>query len=329
MEILILGGTRFLGRHTVEAALMAGHTITLFNRGQSSPNLFPDVETLVGDRDGDLDVLKGRKWDVAIDTCGYFPRLVSASTEALADSVEHYTFVSSISVYAEVSQLGMDESASVAMLEDETVEEITGETYGGLKALCETVAEEAMPGRVLQIRSGLIVGPHDPTNRFTYWPMRIAKGGDVFAPSNPDVPVQFIDARDQAAWILQMADNRKAGVYNVTGPRIPMTLGQLLEICIEVSGGAANLVWVDAEFLAKQEISPWMEMPLYVPEEMSGMNQASIEKAVGDGLIFRPVADTVRDTLKWVRSLDGDPPGDAGIAPEKEAEVLAAWNARN
>ena len=189
MNLLILGGTVFLGRHLVEAALARGHAVTLFNRGQHNPDLFPEVERLRGDRDGDLQALEGRRWDAVVDTCGYVPRVVRASAEMLAPNVDHYTFISSISVYADTSKPGIDEQAPVGTLDDPTTEEVTGESYGPLKALCEQAAEAAMPGRVLNIRPGLIVGPHDPTDRFTYWVRRVAEGGEVLAPGNPHAPV--------------------------------------------------------------------------------------------------------------------------------------------
>ena len=198
MKLLILGGTVFLGRHLVEAAQARGHQLTLFNRGQHNPELFAGVEKLRGDRSGDLSALRGRRWDAVIDTCGYIPRIVRASAELLADAVDHYTFVSSLSVYADTSRPGIDESAPVGQLADETVEDITGETYGPLKALCEQAAGRALPGRVLTVRPGLIVGPHDPTDRFTYWPVRVARGGALLAPGRPERRVAFVDVRDLA-----------------------------------------------------------------------------------------------------------------------------------
>ncbi len=209
MKLLVLGGTVFLGRHLVEAATARGHSVTLFNRGQHNPELYPEVEKLRGDRDSDLSALQGRRWDAVIDTCGYLPRAVRASAELLADAVDHYTFISSISVYADFHTPAMDESAPVGTLADETVEEVTGETYGPLKALCEQAAERALPGRVLNIRPGLIVGPHDPTDRFTYWPVRVARGGEVLAPGRPHVPVQVIDGRDLAEWTVRMVEARQ------------------------------------------------------------------------------------------------------------------------
>src|SRR5579872_4273010 len=231
MKLLILGGTVFLGRHIVEAALARGHEVTLFNRGQHNPDLFPEVEKLRGDRNGDLAALQGRQWDAAIDTSGFVPRVVRASAEALANAVKHYTFISSISVYADFTKLGIDESSPVAKLVDESVEEVTGETYGGLKALCEQAAEEALPGKVLIVRPGLIVGPDDQTDRFTYWPYRVAQGGEMLAPGRPAHQEQFIDVRDLAQWIVRMVEAGKTGVYNATGPDYVLSTQQLLEVC--------------------------------------------------------------------------------------------------
>jgi 2'-hydroxyisoflavone reductase len=332
MKILILGGTKFLGRHLTEAALKSGHEVTLFNRGATNPGLFPSVEHLHGDRDGGLDALKGRKWDVAVDTCGYVPRLVKASAELLADQVEHYTFISSISVYQETMAPHEDENGPVIELEDPTVEAIL-EYYGGLKVLCERAAEAAMPGRVLQVRSGLIVGPHDHSDRFTYWPVRISLGGEVLAPGKPDLPVQFIDGRDQAAWILRMAEARKAGIYNVTGPDTKLTLGEVLETCQTVSGSDASLTWVSDDFLVEQGVTPYTEMPLWIPANYNNIQTVNIDKALADGLAFRPVADIVRDTLKWnagrtgsdAVNWGGSPKPRAGMMQERERELLDAW----
>src|SRR5574337_1126119 len=231
MRLLILGGTVFLGRHLVEVAIARRHEITLFNRGQHNPDLFSHVEKLRGNRDGDLTALQGRRWDVVIDTCGFVPRIVRASTELLADAIDHYVFISSLSVFKDFSVSGMDESAAVSTLADETVEEVNGETYGPLKALCEQAAERVMPGRVLIIRPGLIVGSHDPTDRFAYWPQRVAQGGEVLAPGHPNRAIQMIDVRDLAEWIVQMVETGRSGVYNATGPDYALTMGQLLEAC--------------------------------------------------------------------------------------------------
>ncbi len=236
MKILILGGTLFAGRHLVEIALRRGIEVTIFHRGQTNPQLFPTVERLYGDRDGGLTALEGRRWDAVIDTSGYLPRVVRASADLLSEAVDHYTFISTISVYADTSQQGITETAPVGVLEDPTTEERTGETYGPLKALCEQEAEAALPGRVLTVRPGLIVGPYDPSDRFTYWPYRVAQGGEVLAPESPALPVQIIDVRDLAAWILDMVSAGRTGVYNATGAAGSLTLGAVLETSQEVSG---------------------------------------------------------------------------------------------
>jgi len=332
MKVLILGGTVFLGRHLVEAALARGHELTLFNRGQHHADLFPDVDKLRGDRDGDLGALQGGAWDVVIDTCGYVPRIVRASAELLAGAVKQYIFVSSISVYADFGTAGIDESAPVGMLPDATTEEVTGESYGPLKALCEQAAEAAMPGRVLHVRPGLIVGPHDPTDRFTYWVHRVAQGGEVLAPGTPQGKVQVIDARDLATWIVRMAETTQTGVFNATGPDYQLTMGDFFETCRTVSSSDAHLTWVDDDFLVEAGVGPWIEIPLWIPasdSDTSGLLDISIGKAVATGLQFRPIAETVRDTLVWDRSRSAETERCAGLKPEREAELLQAWHARS
>lgn len=331
MRLLILGGTVFLGRHLVEIALARGHTLTLFNRGQHNPDMFPEAEKLRGDRDGGLDALKDRTWDAVIDTCGYVPRLVRASAEALAGAVEHYTFISSLSVYADTSKPGLDENAPVGKLADEAVEQITGEAYGPLKALCEQAAEQTLPGRVMNVRAGLIVGPHDPTDRFTYWPARVARGGDVLAPGQPESPVQFVDVRDLAAWIVRMAEARVTGVFNATGPDYVLPMRQLLETCQNVSGAPSKIIWVDEKFILGQNVKPWMDMPLWIPqsdESAAGFSNFNCHKAIAAGLTFRPLADTVQATLAWANTRPADHPWRAGLTPEREAHVLKAWGER-
>ena len=325
MKLLILGGTLFLGRHIVDNALARGHEITLFNRGQQNADLYPQVEKLRGDRDGNLDALVGRQWDAVIDTCGYVPRVVDDSARLLADSVEQYSFISSISVYADFAKSGIGEEYPVGRLEDESIEEVSGENYGPLKALCEQAAEAAMPARVLNVRAGLLVGPYDQSDRFTYWPHRIAQGGGVLAPVSPDWRTQFIDARDLAAWIVRMAEARQAGTYNATGPAQPLPFGQLLNTCRAVSGSDAELVWASEAFLTKHEVAPWSQLPLWLPAEFEGMSQVSIAKALADGLTFRPVAETVTDTLAWAAERPSDHQWRAGLSRERETELLDKW----
>jgi 2'-hydroxyisoflavone reductase len=324
MRILILGGTVFLGRHTVEVALARGHEVTLFNRGQRNPDLFPDVEKLRGDRNGDLSALRGRKWDAVVDTCGYVPRLVHASAELLADSVERYVFISSISVYRELDKApGLDEDSPVGKLEDEAVEEITGDTYGPLKALCEQAADAALPGRALNIRPGLIVGQHDPTDRFTYWPVRVARGGDVLCPDGPNWHTQVIDVRDLAEWTVRMVEAKAAGVFNATGPDYPLTFGKLLDECKAVSGSEARFVWVDGKLLLEAGVQPWSELPLWLG---GGDMTVSVSKAIAAGLTFRPLADTIRDTLAWNATRPLDREWRAVMKREREEELLREWN---
>ena len=218
MKLLVIGGTRFVGRALIEEALKQGMEVTMFNRGKSNPEIFPDVEKLVGDRDDDLEALKGRKWDAVVDTCGYIPRHVKMTAELLKDNIEHYTFISTISVYPfPIPEDGVDEEGELARMDDPTVEEINGETYGALKVLCEEAIDEIMDGRATHIRAGLIIGPHDPTDRFTYWPVRVAEGGEMLAPGDPTVPMQYIDARDLAKWTLHCTVNKLTGAYNSTG----------------------------------------------------------------------------------------------------------------
>ena len=303
MKLLILGGTVFLGRHIVNEALDRGHQVTLFNRGKSNAALFPNVETLIGDRDGNLTSIEehlrqGHTWDAVIDPSGYVPRVVGDSARLLADTVEHYTFISSISVYDDFSQPDISEESSLGTLEDKTVEEVSGETYGPLKALCEEAAEAAMPGRVLNIRPGLIVGPDDPTDRFTYWPVRVDQGGDVLAPPQPDAPVQVIDVRDLAQWTLNMAEQRKVGIFNATGPAQRLRFDEFLNQCRAAVGSNAEFHWTAADTLATHEVGPWMDLPLWLPEEMGGMTSADISNALAQGLSFRPLVETVVDTLK-------------------------------
>ncbi len=327
MNLLILGGTVFLGRHITEAAVAAGHTVTLFNRGQSGADIFPQLETLIGDRDkGDLSALDGRTWDAVIDTCAYVPRVARDSATKLADTVAHYTFVSTCSVYADLTTTGQDETAPVIELEDPTVENVTGETYGGLKVLCERAVAETLPDRTLIIRPGLIVGPHDRSDRFTYWPVRVADGGEVLAPGRPERPVQYIDVRDLAAWTVRMVEQQATGVYNTIGPEPETTMGATLESCRRISGSNAAFTWVDEAFLLENEVGAYVEMPLWVPEEYRAFDAFSADKAVAAGLTYRPIDDTIRATLTWQATRPADYQWRAGLTRERERELLTKWH---
>ena len=341
MKLLILGGTAFLGPQLVEAALAKGHTITLFNRGKTNPQLFPELEKLHGDRDpkkGEgLKALEGRSWDAVIDTSGYVPRIVKASAELLAEKVKQYVFISTISVYPEDAPVGLDENTPVAKIADETVETMGAqfENYGPLKALCEQAAERAMPGRTTNIRPGLIVGPGDATDRFTYWPVRIDRGGDVLAPAPQDSPVQFIDVRDLAEWTIRMIEDGHAGTYNANGPRGKLTFGEMLSGCKAITSSMVNLIWVDEKFLLDHEVGPWMGLPMWIPDAAhTGMCNSNNAKVISVGLSFRPLAVTAKDTLDWHKSnrpaeyVFGAQRGSAGISPDKESAVLKAWRER-
>jgi 2'-hydroxyisoflavone reductase len=325
MRILIIGGTRFFGRHLVEAALARRHEVTLFNRGKTNPDLFPQLETILGDREKDVSKLQGRIWDTVIDVAGYVPRIVRLSAEVLEPNISRYVFISTISVYENFKKTGIDESYPVGKLEDETIEEITGETYGPLKALCEKAVQDVYGERALIIRPGLIVGPHDPTDRFTYWPVRVARGGDVLAPQGPEVATQIIDVRDLSEFTLKLIEENVSGVYNATGPDYELTMGKLLEVSKQVSSSDANVKWASVEFLNQNNVAPWSDMPAWVPDdgEDVGFARLDISKAIGAGLTFRPLEETVRDTLEWAGTRSPDYVWRAGLTPEREAEVLA------
>ncbi len=331
MNILIIGGTKFLGRHLVDSALTRGHNVTLFNRGQTNPGLFPKIETIVGDREHDLAKLVGRKWDVVIDTCGYVPRIVRLAASSLERSVSRYVFISSISVYPDssLSKIGIDESDPVGTLKDESVEEITGETYGPLKALCEKTVQEVFGDeRALIVRPGLIVGPNDPTDRFIYWPMRVARGGEVLSPEKPSVPVQIIDVRDLAELTIKLIEDQASGIYNATGPDYELTFGDMLETCKEVSGSDAKFIWASVDFLNQNKVEAWSDMPVWVPdnEENAGFSRMNITKARTAGLHFRPLADTVRDTIAWANTRPANYTWRTGLTLEREQELLKTFH---
>jgi nucleoside-diphosphate-sugar epimerase len=325
MRVLILGGTLFLGRHLVESALERDDEVTLFNRGRTSPGLYPEVEELRGDRHaGDLEALRGRSWDAVVDTSARVPRWVRDSASLLADNVGQYTFVSSASVYSDTPLPGTDEQAPVHRLEDESVEEITSaEVYGGLKVLCERAAEVALPGRALHVRAGLIVGPYDPTGRFTYWVHRIARGGEVLVPEPREQPVQLVHARDLADWMLAAAERGEAGVFNATGPESPLTMEELLEAIREETGSEAQLTWVAERSLLDRGVEAWSDLPLWLapatnPESASFL-ALDVSKAVAAGLRFRPLGSTIRDTLEQAETSP-----EAGLDPGRERELLAS-----
>ena len=298
MKILIIGGTKFLGRHLTVAALKNNHEVTLFNRGKFSQEEFENVEQIQGDRNSDLAKLSDRRWDACIDTCGYLPQGVKSSAEFLRDSIGQYVFVSSISAYANFSETNFDETAPLAELTKEHKKqfdeldpksELTGaslgEMYGALKVLCEREAEKAMPDRVLIVRPGLIVGEFDPTDRFSYWVLRVAKGGKVLAPGNPQRFVQMIDAQDLAEWIVKMAEANENGTFNATGKSFDLTFERMLEETKSVSQSDAEFVWAAEEFLKQENVAVWSEMPLYLhksDKDWQGFLSANIDKALAN-----------------------------------------------
>lgn len=336
LKILVLGGTGFLGPAFVNAAQARGHTLTLFNRGKTRPGLFPNLEKLQGDRDPKkgtgLKALEGRKWDAVLDTSGYYPRMVKASAELLAPNVQQYVYISSISVYANNDVPNEDESGPTAKLEDPTVEEM-GKNYanfGGLKKLCEEAAEAAFPDRAALVRPGYIVGPEDGSDRFTYWPVRYAKGGEMLAPGSPEDPIQIIDVRDLAEWLVKVMEDNLTGAYNATGPEKPWTMGGVLAACKEAAGKTdTKLVWVPSEFLAKNGEDGEGDIPIWAPPigKTKGFHLRSIDKALKAGLKFRPGTVTVKDTLAYFKSLPEERRAKprAGLTPEREQALISLW----
>jgi 2'-hydroxyisoflavone reductase len=337
LKILILGGTRFIGLHMTALALARGHTLTFFNRGKTRTDLYPEVERIKGDRNGEIDGLKDREWDVVIDNSGYVPRHVRLSAELLAPKVKQYVFISSISVYPDFS-VARDENSAVGKIADETIEKVDGETYGPLKALCEQAVKKALPGRATVIRPGLIVGPDDNTDRFTYWPARAARGGEFIAPGSPTDAFQVIDVRDLAAFTLAVVEHDVTGTYNAVSNVNEFKFGELTDACIASArkqahpASAPHATWLPAEFLEEQKVEPWSEMPVWLPAkgEEAAFAGTSNKAAVAKGLKITPLKKTVNDTLAWhlTRPAEEREKLKAGIAADKEAAVLAAWKAK-
>ncbi len=325
MRILIFGGTGFLGRHIVKTALDRGHTLTLFNRGRTLPELFPKIEQIHGDRDVDLSPLHHQRWDAVMDVSGRHPSSVGAAADLLKNATDHYTFISSISVYADFSQPGLTEESPVEQLSGPLPETVAPESYGALKALSEQAVNQALPDRALIIRPGLIVGPYDTTDRFTYWPHRIAQGGQVLVPDLPDRPVQFIDARDLSSWAIHMAENRQTGTYNAIGPRELLSMGRFFEICQQVSQSNTQFRPVSEAFLLQQKVEPYSEIPLWVPSDMRGFGTVDRSRAIEKGLTYRPLEETVRDTWDWDAGRPASENLKAGLSKEREQNLLQKW----
>jgi 2'-hydroxyisoflavone reductase len=339
MKILIIGGTKFLGRFLVEEGIKRNHEITLFNRGTNKEE-FLHVEQIHGNRNTDIELLKNRQWDAVIDTCGYLPKSVEKSVKVLGENIAQYVFISTISVYKDFSKKDFNEDAELLSMTREEADELTKDNdsaimshYGEFKALCEKELLKSIGDKSLIIRPGLIVGPYDGTDRFTYWVNRVNEGGEVLAPGNPNRMVQFIDVRDLAKWTIHMVEKREIGVFNATGINKELTMSSLLHAIKRGVGSNAEFVWADDDFLIENEVGPWMELPLWIPEEkplsdgknMSGMLATNTERALSQGLTFRSVEETAVDTLDWYQKNNSGQNMKAGMNKEKERLLLEKW----
>ena len=324
MKILILGGTQFIGRHLVQSTLAGGHEVTLFNRGKTGPELFPTTEKLIGNRDNDLNALRGRVWDAVLDVTGYLPAQVNASVQMLANAVDRYVFISTVMVLADFRIAGQDETAPLALTPDPPPKNGTGDVYGWRKAHCEKAVEAGFTGRALVIRPGFVVGPHDHTDRFTSWVRRIRRGGEMLAPGGPEGPLQFIDVRDLAAFVLHALESGQATAYNVTGPLGSLTWGSFFSRSNFCLGAETDLTWVSDEFLLANGLSQW-KLPLYPPPTARGLMAIDARKAIAAGLTFRSLEQTIADTLQWHDSFGT---ATAGLPPDRETALLKAWHAR-
>ncbi|MFN0179538.1 MAG: epimerase [Gemmatimonadales bacterium] len=335
MKILFLGGTGFIGPFQVEAALARGHKVTLFNRGKSDPKMFPQAEKLEGDRDGKLDALRGKTWDAVIDNSGYVPRHVRDSAQLLKGKVGQYLFISTVGTYKAFydgswPKEGVDESAPPMPLAEPGSED-SGKFYGPLKVLCEQEVTKAFPNAATLVRPGLIVGPRDPTDRFTYYPVRVDRGGEVLAPGTPNDPALYIDARDLGDWCIHLVEQKITGPFNALGPLKHFSIGELLYGCRAVTSTPVSFTWVDGEFVTKQMPNPMGLIPWLDPKgPLFGGSHFRRDRAFAAGLKFRPFADTARDTLTWFKTLPAERQAKltGGLQPEQEAKILAAWKNR-
>lgn len=323
MKLLVIGGTQFIGKHFVADALARGHEVTLFNRG-SRPA--PDgVEALVGDRNTDLDRLAGREWDAVIDTSAYVPRQVRQAARLLEPNVGRYLFISTVSVYADTTAPYVNEDGDLAVLEDPETEDAAGPAYGGLKVLCEQELAAVYPSeRTLVPRPTIVVGPDDPTDRFTYWPTRVNRGGQVLAPHGPDLPLQWIDVRDLAEWMTRALEAGLSGTYNAASGADQFNMGALLAAAAEQSASKAEIIWVEDDFLLEREVRPFADVPFWLPSPQNNMFRLDASRAAANGLTIRSVEETVRATLAW-QLQRGDPDLKVGWDSGREQEVLGAW----
>ena len=326
MRILVLGGTRFVGRVFIEIALARGHELTYFHRGQTAPGLFPQAQEVLGDRTGGLQFLGDQSWDAILDTSGYVPRIVQESARYLTSRVGQYVFISTISVFADFKQAGMNEDAPLGHLEDETIEEINEDTYGPLKVLCEKAIQRSFPRNCLIIRPGLIVGPFDSTDRFTYCVRRGTSGAEILAPAPPDQPIQIIDVRDLMAWTLEKIEAGTMGIFNATGPKASLKMRQLLTECTTRENHPVHLTWVDEQFLIDQDVQPWSDLPFWVPgDENTGQFTVDCSKAFSAGLDPRPLQETIHATFEWDQERDPTADLKAGLSSDRESQLLTLW----
>ncbi|MBI1382314.1 MAG: NAD-dependent epimerase/dehydratase family protein [Planctomycetaceae bacterium] len=330
MKLLVLGGTRFVGRHTVEAALARGHDVTLFHRGKSGPELFPECEHVLGDRRIGLEALGAQEFDACLDTSGYRPSEVRRSAEFLESRVGRYAFVSTISVHAHPERSGADETAELAPWDPTQGEELNEASYGPLKAACERIVQASFGERALVLRPGLLVGPHDPTDRFSWWVARLASGGPVLAPGPAGARVQWLDARDLGRFTVQLLEDGARGVYTAAGPAEPTTLGELLGSLLNYGGGDGELIWADPGFLLDEGVKPFRDLPLWIPEDgPRGLFSVDPSRALAAGLNPRPLVHTLGDTHRWLGSRGPGQPWQAGISPSRERELLDRWQAQS
>ena len=328
--LLILGGTGFIGPHLTREALRLDWKVTHFNRGKHAAGGVPDVETLIGDRNGQLDALRGRKWDAVVDDTGYIPKFVKLSAELLAPNVGYCLYISSISAYSSFAKPN-DESSPTGKLADPEEDKVTADTYGPMKALCEAYSAQAFKGRISVVRPGYIVGPLDPTDRFTYWPVRASRGGEMLAPGTPHDPIQVIDVRDLSAWMMKLVAERTNGYFNAVSPPRAFTMGQLIEVSRNASPDAGTTAaWVPEDFLSAHWKADELDLPPWAPTkgESAGASLTASERAARAGLRCRPLAETTRDTLAWFKTLEPTRQGKlrAGLDPQKEAETLRSWH---
>jgi 2'-hydroxyisoflavone reductase len=328
MRLLIIGGTRFVGRHIAESAIARGHEVSVFHRGKTNPEALPTAEHILGDRDNDLAQLAGRSWDATIDACAYVPRQVNELANALGGRGGRHVFISTVSVYAEPAPPNIDEDAELASLKDPTTEDVTGETYGGLKVLCEEAIAEQYSD-ALVIRPTYVVGPHDYTHRFTYWVNRIAEGGRVAAPDLPGFEIQVIDARDQARWILELLEREESGTFHTVSPPPPFTFADMLSAIVDAVGPAdTEIVPVAPGFLMDHGVDD-DALPLWYPSREPDLGlSCDPARAIAHGLTTRPLTQTITETLEHERATPTPNPSGTGWSRGDEQKLLAEWDSR-